>query len=206
MGKVTPIGKAGPFRLTTRADTGSFVIVGTFNGRRHRINAGYDLRLARQQLADVLFEAQSGWREKVIAGGEDWQRVATRITGRHKSAAAYRKIPFQIVPSDVFALMKAGDFHCPLSGIPFSNLPPPKNDQLGISNPWAPSIDRIDNHQGYVRDNIRVVCVAANMGMNAWGYDTLLRLAIGIVKNSRAAAIPEILTRTGHPVSGADGK
>lgn len=206
MSKVTPIDRAGPFRLTVRKDTGAFVITGTFNNHRHRINAGHDLRLARQQLSAVLFEAQIGWREKVIAGGEDWRRIAARITGRHKSAAAFRKIPFHIIPSDVFALMKASDFHCPLSGIPFSNLPPPKNDQLGISNPWAPSIDRLDNHQGYIPDNIRVVCVAANMAMNAWGYDTLLRLANGIVRNSRAASALEIVARTGHLVTAQDVK
>jgi hypothetical protein len=37
----------------------------------------------------------------------------------------------------------------------------------------SPSIDRIDNNQGYVIENVRIVCLAMNFAMNTWGEETL---------------------------------
>lgn len=184
------LARNGPFRIIRRAETGTLTISGVFDGKRYRMKAGDDIREAKRRLDDLVFELESGWRPGHIAN--DWQKIAVRIHSRHKWNAKHRGIPFSLTPSDVYVLMKESAFHCPLSGIPFSSANQAKGDPLSLRDPWAPSIDRIDNRQGYTRDNIRVICVAANMGMNAWGYDTLLRLANGIVRNARVAASFEV--------------
>jgi hypothetical protein len=186
--KAGPLFEHGPFRLVRRKDTGSIVIVGTVQGKRYRVTAGKDLRLAKRQLAELMFELESGWRPG-DSGELGWDVIAARITGRHKWGARTRNIPFDLVPSDVLALMKASAFRCPLSGISFSRTAPVKGDTFSIRDPWAPSIDRLDNRLGYHPDNVRVVCIAANMAMNAWGYDTLLRLARGVVRNAAIASV-----------------
>ena len=43
--------------------------------------------------------------------------------------------------------------------------------------PFAPSIDRIDNHKGYTAENSRVVCIAVNLAMNQWGEHVLRKIA-----------------------------
>lgn len=186
---MTELYRQGPLRIVLRKDTEALQIVGTCDGKRYRVGAGIDLRQAKRKLADLLFEIESGWRPGRTQG--DWDKVVSRIHARHKWSAKHRGIPFSIGEADVYALMTESGFRCPLSGIAFSKAIPAKGDLLSLRDPWAPSIDRIDNRQGYIQDNVRVVCVAANMAMNAWGYDTLLRLARGVVRNAGRAAVPE---------------
>jgi hypothetical protein len=176
-------------KIVRRPDTGTLQITGTYDGKRYRISAGPDFARAKQQLINFISELESGWRPS-RAVPNDWQKIVMRIHRRHKSGAKSRDIPFDISPGDVWSLIKESGFHCPLSGIEFSKIAP-GNDPLGLRDPWGPSIDRIDNRQGYVRGNIRVVCVAVNMAMNNWGYDVLLRLANGIARNAARAAVPE---------------
>lgn len=204
-GAITPLYQAGPFRLVQRKDTGTLVISGRFAGKRYRITAAHDLHelpRAKRLLNDLLFDLESGWRPGQKQATFGWEAIAKRVHARHRANAAYRGIPFDLVVADVFRLMHESNYHCPLSGIPFSTIKPSTNDQLGIRDPWAPSIDRIDNRQGYTRDNIRVVCVAANMAMNSWGFDTLLRLAKGVVRNASLAASPEPLDTSGTQAVG----
>lgn len=43
---------------------------------------------------------------------------------------------------------------------------------------------QIEPGKGYTADNVRLVCVAANFAMNAWGLDTLIRVATGVIKRA----------------------
>lgn len=182
--------RCGPLKLSKRADTGSWQICGSYGGRYYRVGVGRDILHAKKRLMEFYFDLEAGWRPGATPQ-DDWEKVAVRVHARHKANAKYRGIPFDITPAMVHSLMKAGGYRCSISGIAYSKRAPGKGDQLSLRDPWAPSIDRIDNQMGYVRDNIRIVCVAANMAMNAWGYDTLLRLANGVVRNSLVAAIPD---------------
>lgn len=56
----------------------------------------------------------------------------------------------------------------------------------GRTNPWAPSVDRIDSAGGYTMDNVRVVCWAYNMAKNDWADDVVLALARAIVEATDA--------------------
>lgn len=108
--------------------------------------------------------------------------TARRLVSRSRASAQSRGMDFNVTPESIYDLMEASKFHCCLSGIAFSTADRLPGD---TRNPWAPSIDRIDSRGGYTRDNVRVVSVAANLALADWGYDVLLRLAEGMVNNSR---------------------
>ena len=43
-----------------------------------------------------------------------------------------------------------------------------------------PSIDRINATKGYTKDNVRIVCLAANVAMMQWGENVLYIMAQSI--------------------------
>ncbi len=52
---------------------------------------------------------------------------------------------------------------CSVTGVPLST------EWNGPGkNPWAPSIDRIDNSAGYTKGNVRLVCWAYNLAKGEW--------------------------------------
>lgn len=59
-----------------------------------------------------------------------------------------------------FLEAKLRNGHCEITGIPFDMRP------IGVAskkNPYAPSIDRIDNTKGYIQSNVRMVLWAVNL-------------------------------------------
>lgn len=76
--------------------------------------------------------------------------------------------------ADLIAAWNACGGRCRLSGMPFSL------EVIGdgqAKHPFAPSLDRIDRHRPYCRDNVRLVVSIANFAMNAWGEKPLQQLA-----------------------------
>lgn len=49
----------------------------------------------------------------------------------------------------------------------------------------SPSIDRIDSSKGYLYENIRIVCHAANSAMGDWGENIVVAMAAGIMTKRR---------------------
>jgi hypothetical protein len=186
--------RSGRFYLIKRGEY--YHIRGRHNDKLIRVTTNTDnLKTAKTALDELVTEYLSGWREREIDSSSSWMFVANTVWSRQRATAKRRGLPFEITSSDVYNLMKEGEFRCSISGIPFSRRIPLE----ATMDPWAPSIDRIENRQGYLKDNIRIVCVAANFAMNQWGYDTLLRLARSIVSNSARAK--EELTSNEHGAS-----
>lgn len=125
-------------------------------------------------------DRDTGWMLSRDEAATEWKTVADHVHQRQRWAAKERGIPFELEASDVFWMMRKTGFRCAVSGIRFSK----KCEKGGPTDPWSASIDRIENRHGYVRDNVRVVSLAANLAMNRWGLDTLQRLARGIVRNA----------------------
>lgn len=76
--------------------------------------------------------------------------------------------------ADLDAAWEACGGRCAFSGMPFS-LQAYGDGQA--KRPFAPSLDRIDRHKPYHRNNVRLVTCVANFAMNAWGDEPVLRMA-----------------------------
>lgn len=171
---------------------GVYQIHGMWNGKRVRKSCRTkNLIEAKMQLDNLKRECLSGWRASYDDPDTDWRTIAGLMHKRHRGSARERSIPFDLEIPEIYELMKSTDFRCAISGVSFSK------QVTGWRDPWAPSIDRIENRHGYTRDNVRIVSLIANTAMNAWGYDTLLRLARGVVRNSLSvAAEPVALSKS----------
>jgi hypothetical protein len=173
---------------------GFYAMHGTLDGKRVRKGCGTkDLAKAKLFLENFRREYEHGWRDGYEQGDRDWKAVAAMACHRARSGALKRGIPFELKPAIVYAMMKETAFRCSVSGIPFSK----RFVQAGDRDPWGPSIDRIENRQGYSLENCRMVCLAANLAMNDWGLDVLLRLSRGIHRSSLFVAgelTPDVTT------------
>jgi len=178
MGK--EIYRDGDFYLILRG--GTYQVHGyNVAGRRIRVSCGTrELQEAKIFLENMKREYVGGWREDYDRADRSWKDVAKLIYDRQKPMAFKRGLPFELEPSDIYALMKSTGFRCAISGIPFAK----RLIKDGKRDPWAASIDRIENRHGYSVENCRVVCVAANIALADWGIDVLLRLSRGILKSS----------------------
>ena len=67
---------------------------------------------------------------------------------------------------------------CQLTGLFFDFKPPNKTSK----NPYAPSLDRIDSHKGYSKENCRVVLAAVNTAINEYGDKVMLPILKAMVK------------------------
>lgn len=69
---------------------------------------------------------------------------------------------------------------CAASGLPLTR----ERGDGSARNPWAPSVDRIDNSKGYVPGNVRIVCAIFNMMRADWADDALLRVVKALAENN----------------------
>jgi hypothetical protein len=168
-----------------------FHVRGTYDGKIIRKSTGHsDWHLANRMLDDLKTSLKHDWRVDKDAKDISWYHVAKWVCARQKTQAKWRSIPFDLKPNDIYEMMRTAQFRCSLSGIDFTKRIRPD----GQPDPWSASIDRIEPRQGYILGNTRIVCLAANLAMNRWGFDTLLRLANGVVRSANyTAAEPENL-------------
>jgi len=67
---------------------------------------------------------------------------------------------------------------CEATGVEFT-----MERQSGVSHsPFRPSIDRIDNKKGYIKDNCRIVCVIYNKAKSDYSELDVVKMAKGLVK------------------------
>jgi hypothetical protein len=118
-----------------------------------------------------------------------WARTlvsAANSRNRAREAKEQRSIE-QFSMADLAAVWEECRGCCAVSGLAFGL------QIVGCGQakrPFAPSLDRIDRHKPYQRDNVRLVVSIANFAMNAWGDEPLLQLASALHKKSGDRAPP----------------
>lgn len=122
----------------------------------------------------TLEETPIGWDHL-----EAWARQLYRDT---RKRAERRGVPFTITQDEFAYRLARTQGKCEVSGVPFDL----SRDSNLYRRPFAPSIDRINNANGYTKRNCRVVCVVVNLAMNEWGLDPLVKVALGIAERYAA--------------------
>jgi hypothetical protein len=128
-----------------------------------------------RSLAQPLMLRQPGKRRKIEA--EEW--VATPAWQRNMYFRAERRAiesrrSFTLTPAEFLAVLARANGCCEVSGLPF--------DPVADRSPFAPSLDRIECSIGYEAGNVRLVCHIANVAMNTWGIEPVLRLAEALLR------------------------
>lgn len=78
-------------------------------------------------------------------------------------------------------IIARADGRCEVTGILFTWV---KADDCR-SNPWGPSLDRIDCSRAYELDNCRLVCTAVNIALSDFGEEVLTKIAKSLIKRQR---------------------
>lgn len=86
---------------------------------------------------------------------------------------------FTITVDDLREMLVEQDWRCALTGVKFSLQP---SSASAKTRPFAPSIDRIDNHGGYTRQNVRLVIGVANLARNAYSDEEFYTMCLGAVE------------------------
>lgn len=122
------------------------------------------------------------WREKnreKIAQYRAEERAlkpAAYLFREARSRAKKQGVLFDLTASKIDELLLP--MVCSATGLPLQWA----HEGSGRSNPWAPSLDRLDGLLGYTEANVRIVCWAYNSAKSDWPADTVLKMAIGLVE------------------------
>jgi hypothetical protein len=103
-----------------------------------------------------------------------YMRSLTRfLVWNAKCRAKKHGLPFALNWRDVKAIVDRGV--CERTGIAFEV-------GRGVRGPWSPSLDRTDPRKGYVKSNVRIVCVALNLARGDWGDGPMIRMMKALAK------------------------
>jgi hypothetical protein len=114
--------------------------------------------------------------------------LATALLYGARARARKRRLTFSLTAHDIERMWVANKGRCAVSGIPFNEK---RFEKALVKHPFHPSLDRIRPQGGYTPANTRLVCVAANFGMNEWGLDVLAEIAEGVIETRRKRAADE---------------
>jgi hypothetical protein len=134
----------------------------------------------RQKRADTdtvaTWIANAGIAEKeavrVCDGLPAW---ALRLFKDSKRRAGGRAVVWSLTLDQFAAITARSAGFCEVSGVALSLT------ATGQKGPYGPSIDRIRSDRGYTVSNVRIVCVAVNFALNAWGLEAFLPVARALV-------------------------
>jgi hypothetical protein len=107
-----------------------------------------------------------------------WAQVLVNAANGRNRMRGHAGAPVEFYSMvDLVTAWKECGGRCAVSGLPFDLQ---KVGDGQAKRPFAPSLDRINRHNPYRRDNVRLVVSIANFAMNAWGLPPLLQLATSV--------------------------
>ncbi len=112
----------------------------------------------------------------------DPEIVLRKVLNRARGRARVRTLDFDVDMAHLLSLWREQKGRCAVSGLSFTEE---WKGESFVKTPFGPSLDRIDSSKGYMQENVRLVCMAANFALNQWGDDILRRLAHGVVDTER---------------------
>lgn len=101
--------------------------------------------------------------------------------GKAKQHAQNKNMDFDITLDDVFQVYQSQNGRCVFTGWEIDTRHRNRNDFFGKNRL---SIDRIDSSIGYTKDNIQLVCVAANIAKSVHSNQDLIDFCIAVVENN----------------------
>lgn len=122
----------------------------------------------------------------------DDMEIWNRIYKTSCKNAKRKERDFSLSWDDMMFLVARSNGRCELTGIAFQNI---TNLKLKERQPFQPSIDRIDSTKGYVLDNCRLICVAANLAINSWGDWVLMELTRAIHIKNKSLSVSALKNR-----------
>ncbi len=140
-------------------------------GIRNELSLGPDRDAAIVKLASRLRDTD-----------ETWAKELRGLFSRTKKRAQSRSIPFSLTFEDVNQMFFQSDKRCTISGIAYSS----ETVDGKRFRPWMPSLDRVDPHGPYSRENCRLVCAYINIAINQFGEDQLLKVVGRIARRRRS--------------------
>lgn len=107
----------------------------------------------------------------------DPERRARRLNTWTRSRAKKMGLEFDLTAEFILGLLLVGK--CPVTGIDFV-LTEKEGGKKG-TDPFAPSLDRIDPHRGYTQDNVRLVAYIYNCAKSEHSDQDVERMARAIL-------------------------
>lgn len=142
--------------------------------------ASYNACLAGQGVPYHAPSPQDRRRERVL-------QILKVSIQRAKGRGLPETEPFDLTAEWAWERVQAQGFRCAVTGIPFLLNNPSKSR----TNPYLPSLDRIDPSRSYSQANVRIVIFALNMMLSDWGQGIFEHVIREYLKrNPEASKIP----------------
>ena len=110
-----------------------------------------------------------------------WVGLWNNLIGNAKA----RKLEVNITKQDVTDLYKKQNGLCALTGIPMQLVQAKRETRSRTLNHYRVSVDRVDSEQGYIKENIRLVCAYVNIMRSDMTDDQLRFWCNAILKGQK---------------------
>ena len=136
--------------------------------------------------ADRNKEKLQQWRlenkEQLLEKHRERNKKSPRYAFSSTLALARKRIETTINQDYLMALYDQQEGLCALSGIRMTWA-------TGKTAPTSISMDRIDQQQGYVEGNVRLVCTAVNAFRGIMNDQEMLKFAVALVQNMKSKQV-----------------
>lgn len=115
------------------------------------------------------------------------RNISEQLCRMYRKRARDIRKRFDLSPEWLHDQLKRLGDKCQISGIEFNYDPQPRATKRYFKHPLRPSLDRIDNADGYVPGNVRLVLHCVNIGLNEWGLDNYIAVCKAVAGHQRSA-------------------